>query len=151
MDARQLDQIVQEAHRRLGIPPGMAATATYRVPPLAAPLNAGIPTPASPIQWRSDVLVIGLFAQVLTAVDADAARTQFRIQTGEDVDFIRNGQTGDFMSILAAVGKQRNWFPLWIRATRNIPWVVTWNVVTGAAVTPDMWLTVLEFYPDAAQ
>jgi hypothetical protein len=147
MDDRQLAALVQEARRRLGARKG--ANRIYRIPPLqaalpVAPLAGSTSNPIS-IRFRRPGIVLAIYGQVASGLDADAATTEMRLQVAGTRDLITDGDSGQFAPFLALFGKTQNWFPLELAAKQGTDWTFTYkNTSTLVTTLPSLILSVLE-------
>lgn len=123
------------------------ANRIYRVAPLAAPLSVALsPSTPIPLRFRKAGIVIAMFGQVQSAVQADAAATEVRIQIAGTRDLFTDGDSGTFIPFFALFGAAANWFPLDIPVIPGQDWTVTFREATGgpATVIPSILFSVLE-------
>lgn len=123
------------------------ANRIYRVPPLAAALTvATSPSVPLTIRFRRPGIILAMFGQVQSAVDADAAATEVRVQLGGTRDLITDGDSGTFAPFFALFGPNRNWWPLDVPAIEGQDLTITYREVTGgpATVIPSILFAVLE-------
>jgi len=134
---------IQWAQQQLSQFGRIGATRLIKVPDLAAAIGvsvgAGTLAAAPPLVWRDSGTVIAMYGQELAGTVAKFAATAFRLVLTGDVDFISNGNGGDFAPILATFGPNVNWFPMTRRVQRGDNWAVTWrNQDAAATATPAM-------------
>ena len=145
---KTIEQIVEEARQKLGLPPQMAADRIVRVDQLLNPLanTANLIVQAPPVVWKKPGIVIAMSAQTRLNTDAEQAGTEFQVLFGGQVpQVIGSDGSPQFMSINIAAGKSRNWFPLEAPCSKGVPWSVAWrNLSAVATVIPDLYFWVLE-------
>ena len=122
----------------------VGATKIYTHLPLGSTVAASSSSSQVPVQWKDQGTVIAMYGQEAAGTAAAYATTDVRIQIGGSEDIVTNGQTGDFVPLLALFGFTQNWFPLWRRATPGTNWTVQFrNRNAGAAITPSLYFAFI--------
>jgi len=126
---------IQWAQQQLSQYGRIGATRLIKVPDIAIAIPAvpGSTSAAPPLVWRDAGTVIAMYGQERAGTVAKFAQTEFRLVLTGDVDFVSNGNTGDFAPLLAVVGPNVNWFPMTRRVARGDNWAVTWRTQDALA------------------
>lgn len=125
------------------------ANRLYRVPSPSTNIGSGSPSSpttiaAIPIRFRKPGIAVAMYGQVLSAVAADAAGLEVRVQLGGTRDLFTDGDSGTFVPYFALFGSSQNWFPLDLGVTEGQDWSVTWRNVGSNAVMPSLIISVFE-------
>jgi len=110
-----------------------------KTPALPAALAALSSSAQLQMRFNEPGIVIALYGQEAAATNASYAGAEIRVQMDGVEDLIFDGQSGGGTSfpLLGLVGGAQNWFPIMRRATRGVPWMITWkNTLAAATITP---------------
>lgn len=136
------EQIIAAQVRALALQGRVGASKVYTFPLPA--VGAGQTSPPQTVTFRRNGLVTALYGQPSDGAVASYAGLSIRLTAGASEDLFTDGNTFQYVPMLALFGLSTPWFPLMRRISASGTFSCSIRNATGGALTPSVCLAVLE-------